>query len=302
MHGLVFLPLAILLLSGCATATMVPSPSAQPTAPTNLSSLSMAEEISLVKVGGVYEIPVEINGVLTLHFILDSGASEVHMPADVVLTLVRTGTIKDTDFLPGKTYILADGSELQSPRFTIRSLKLGRRQITDVPASVGNLTSPLLLGQSLLERLGTWGIDSQRKVLIINASTSAASSGDTVTDPVYQKALQGYQGGNYEVALVLFKQFIRQNPRSPLAGEAQYWIGESLYRRRQFEAAIVAFDEVVQKYPQSDKIPTALLKTGYAFVELQDLRNARFFLQQVQKKYPKTPEAQQAVVKLREIR
>jgi len=150
----------------------IPSPSAHPTPPTNIASLSTAEEISLVKIGGVYEIPVEVNGVLTLHFILDSGASEVNIPADVVFTLVRTGTIKDTDFLPGKTYVLADGSELRSPRFTIRSLKIGTRHITNVPASVGTLTSSLLLGQSLLERLGTWGINSQRKVLIVNPRSS----------------------------------------------------------------------------------------------------------------------------------
>src|SRR5262249_42223021 len=107
------------------------------------------------------------NGVLTLNFVLDSGASEVFIPADVVLTLLRTGTIQDTDFLPGKTYVLADGSELKSPRFTIRTLKIGSRHIYDVPASVGNLTSSLLLGQSALERLGTWGIDSQKQVLTI---------------------------------------------------------------------------------------------------------------------------------------
>lgn len=277
----------------------------QPTPSQSLSissSPSPTEEILLVQVGGVYTMPVEINGVLTLNFILDSGASEVNIPADVVLTLVRAGTIKDTDFLSGKTYVLADGSELKSPRFIIRSLKIGRQQITNVPASVGSLTSPLLLGQSLLGRLGTWGIDNQRKVLIINSDTSTASSGETITAPMYQRALRLYQGGNHEVAIVLFKQFIRQNYQSPLAGEAQYWIGESLYSLKQFQAAIVAFDEVVQKHPQSDKIPSALLKIGYAFVELQDLRNARFFLRQVRKRYPKTPESQQALVKLRELR
>ena len=46
----------------------------QPTSP-------VAEEIPLTRVGGVYELSVEINGVLTLNFILDSGAPEVHMPA-----------------------------------------------------------------------------------------------------------------------------------------------------------------------------------------------------------------------------
>jgi hypothetical protein len=110
----------------------IPSPSTEPR-----PSLSSAEEIHLAKVGGVYELPVEINGVLTLNFVVDSGAAEVNIPADVVLTLVRTGTIKDSDFLPGTTYILADGSQLSSPRFLIRSLKIGHQSLTNVSASVG---------------------------------------------------------------------------------------------------------------------------------------------------------------------
>ena len=48
-------------------------------------SALLAEDIPLSKRGGVYELPVKINGVLTLNFVLDSGASEVLIPADVVL-------------------------------------------------------------------------------------------------------------------------------------------------------------------------------------------------------------------------
>src|SRR5438552_1343316 len=70
----------------------------------------LADEIPLLKKGGVYQLPLEINGVITLHFILDTGASDVNIPADVALTLHRAGTIRDADFLPGKTYTLADGS------------------------------------------------------------------------------------------------------------------------------------------------------------------------------------------------
>src|SRR5215475_4640676 len=77
-------------------------------------SLLLAEDIPLVRKGGVYEIPVEINGVITLHFVLDTGAAEVNIPADVALTLYRAGTIWDTDFLPGRTYTLADGSMLNT--------------------------------------------------------------------------------------------------------------------------------------------------------------------------------------------
>jgi hypothetical protein len=82
-------------------------------------SLLLAEDIPLNKKGGVYEIPVEINGIITLNFVLDTGASEVNIPADVALTLYRAGTIKDADFLPGKTYRLADGSHVNSSRFVL---------------------------------------------------------------------------------------------------------------------------------------------------------------------------------------
>src|SRR5262249_22455094 len=146
--------------------TSLPETPLLPSANSSPSS-SSAEEIPLVQVSGVYALPVEINSVLTLHFILDTGASEVQLPADVVLTLVRAGTIQEADFLPGKTYVLADGSELKSPRFILRSLKIGRRQISTVPASVGSLSSSPLLGQSVLEKLGTWSMDSQRRVLVL---------------------------------------------------------------------------------------------------------------------------------------
>jgi tol-pal system protein YbgF len=125
---------------------------------------------------------------------------------------------------------------------------------------------------------------------------------DDAGDRLYKRALQEYQDGNYEVAIVLFKQFLRQYPQAPLTGHAQYWIGESLYAQKQYEAAIVAFDEVVQKHPNDAKVPAAILKQGYAFSALNDARNARFFLQQVQKKYPDSPEARQATEKLQQLK
>jgi hypothetical protein len=80
---------------------------------------------------------------------------------------VRTGTIKNTDFLPGAAYVLADGSSINSARFLLRSLKIGQRRVPEVAASVGPVASSLLLGQSFLEKLGAWGIDNQRHVLTL---------------------------------------------------------------------------------------------------------------------------------------
>ncbi len=50
-----------------------------------LATHAIAIEIPLHKHGGVYTLPVRINGIITLNFILDSGASEVAIPADVAM-------------------------------------------------------------------------------------------------------------------------------------------------------------------------------------------------------------------------
>jgi predicted aspartyl protease len=57
------------------------------------------DEISLKNDGGVYEVGVRINRAITLDFIVDSGASDVSIPADVAMTLARAGAISGSDFI-----------------------------------------------------------------------------------------------------------------------------------------------------------------------------------------------------------
>ena len=124
-------------------------------------------KISMGTHGGVFTISGRLNGVLTLDFILDSGAADVSIPADVASTLLRTQTIKQGDFLPGATYIMADGSRTRSQRFMIRQLEVGNVIVRNVPASVSSNRGDLLLGQSFLSRFPRWSIDNQSHKLIL---------------------------------------------------------------------------------------------------------------------------------------
>jgi predicted aspartyl protease len=123
--------------------------------------------VKMVESGGIYHVPVVINGALKLDFIVDSGASDVSIPADVVLTLMRTGTIKKSDFIGTEKYRLADGSAVESGTFIIRSLKVGDRTVTDVRASIADVNGPLLLGQSFLKRFKSWSQDNLAHELIL---------------------------------------------------------------------------------------------------------------------------------------
>jgi predicted aspartyl protease len=125
------------------------------------------KEVGLRIHSGILAVPVSINNAITLDFIIDSGASDVSIPADVVLTLMRAGTILPGDFLGERTYMLADGSTVPSATFRIRSLRVGDRQLADVTGSVAPVRGSLLLGQSFLRRFRSWSIDNWRQVLVL---------------------------------------------------------------------------------------------------------------------------------------
>jgi hypothetical protein len=129
----------------------------------------------MVSDGGTLRVPVTINGQLTLKFVIDSGVSDVSIPADVVMTLVRTETISDADFLGKETYRLADGSTVPSQRFVIRSLKVGEKTLENVVGSIAPVSGSLLLGQSFLSRFSSWSIDNQRQALILRSNLDAGN-------------------------------------------------------------------------------------------------------------------------------
>jgi peptidoglycan hydrolase-like protein with peptidoglycan-binding domain len=132
-------------------------------------ALGPREEIPLSPSGNVLLVPVRINGAITLPFILDSGAADVQIPADVAGTLRRAGTISEEDFIGSQVYVLADGSKLSGEQFKLRELKLGDHLVHNVVASTGPAKGDLLLGQSFLSRFGTWAIDNRRRVLILQS-------------------------------------------------------------------------------------------------------------------------------------
>jgi hypothetical protein len=91
-------PSTISQVKQCPSANM---PAAQP--PSEQRDAPGATVVPMVPDGGTFGVPVRINDQITLKFVIDSGASDVSVPADVVMTLLRTGTITDADFQFGRT-------------------------------------------------------------------------------------------------------------------------------------------------------------------------------------------------------
>ena len=149
------------------------APSAQAASASPASNSPPAQEVALEDDGGTYRVPVLINSAIDVKFTIDSGASDVSLPADIVAKLVQSGSVTRADFIGRQTFQLADGSTVPSAIFKIKSLKVGTLELQNVTASLANANSEPLLGQSFLSRLSSWSMDNQRHALVLNASTDS---------------------------------------------------------------------------------------------------------------------------------
>jgi hypothetical protein len=125
----------------------------------------------------MYRVPVMLDRRLVCPFIVDTGAGEVQVSSSLFRALFPPGSTPPV-YLPAGSYRLADGRMVHDPRFVIERLRVGDRELRHVTASIGGPDAPLLLGQNVLERLGTWSIDGDRGVLVLGERASPPPRGE----------------------------------------------------------------------------------------------------------------------------
>jgi tol-pal system protein YbgF len=111
---------------------------------------------------------------------------------------------------------------------------------------------------------------------------------------IYNLGLRLYKQKSYEAARGRFTEYVKKYPKSRLADNAQYWVGQTFYAQKKYEEAILAYNHLIKRYPKSSKVPSALLKQGLAFRALGDKRTAKIVLGKLVKKYPRSSQAKLA--------
>ncbi|MBX2830365.1 MAG: tol-pal system protein YbgF [Rhodospirillales bacterium] len=100
-----------------------------------------------------------------------------------------------------------------------------------------------------------------------SASQTAAVSIGTPEEQ-YREAFGLLRKQDFDAAETALSNFVASHPNDPLAGNAQYWLGETFYVRGEYENAAIAFTEGFQTYPDSTKAPDNLLKLGMSLANL----------------------------------
>ena len=106
----------------------------------------------------------------------------------------------------------------------------------------------------------------------------------------YEFAFDFLKRQDYPKAESALRDFLKRHPKDPLAGNAQYWLGETYYVRGDFQQAAVEFMAGYQNHPKTNKGPDNLLKLGMSMSKLNQTPGACTALSRIGKDYPDAPD------------
>ena len=131
----------------------------------------------------------------------------------------------------------------------------------------------------------------------ISVAGASISKGEKLPDvktkspeAVYQEGLDAINAGKNDEATEKFTTFLTKFPKHKLAGNAQYWLGESYYGKKDYAKAAVAFAKGYEKYKDGNKGADNILKLGLAMQMLGKKEEACTAFVNLAKEFPKAPQ------------
>ena len=177
-------------------------------------------------------------------------------------------------------------SDLENSESEIKKLKTkktlpGSSQPADFGANPGYSVS------NLPEKQETSSIEGAQTVITEEPEQRESLLPDKPPQEQYEFAVSFMKIGDYETAEFALKEFIQKNKDHDLAGNAQYWYGETFRIRQLYSDAATAYLDGYQNYPKSKKAPDNLLKLGITMVQLGEKDQGCKMISGVKKEYPK---------------
>ena len=137
----------------------------------------------------------------------------------------------------------------------------------------------------------TQSVESVSTVVTETTARSEKILPDASPEIQYKFAVSFIKIGDYETAELALREFVDNNPKHQLAGNAQYWYGETFRVRQLYQDAATAYLDGYQKYPKSNKAPVNLLKLGVMLVQIGEKEQGCSMILGIKDQYPKASQS-----------
>jgi tol-pal system protein YbgF len=176
-------------------------------------------------------------------------------------------------------------------------VRVVREKIDETNVRIASLTQDVEGLRELIPQPGAQPAPSGDPDAAPPEGETPATSGTAPTAPtalgisprrLYEQAFADYAGGQWSIAIQGFDMYLKTYPKSELADDAQYYIGESYASASNHKEAVAAYQRVIDDYPESNMLPEAWYKLGISYDRLGQPDRARAAFEQVVKKFPQS--------------
>lgn len=232
--------------------------------------------IKMTKENGVYTMPCTVNE-LRLRFIFDTGASNVCISLSEAIFMLKNGYMSESD-LKGASYSqIASGEIIENTSVILREVIVGGIKLHDVEATIiHELSAPLLLGQSAIQRLGKLQIEGE-ELVITQGQSAQTNNGCTEALFLLLGAKKHYLNGLYALASANYQKAWDLCPNQFICIDFDY-MGASYYYSQNYQLAI----EFLTKAENCEKIEykfSLYFNLSASFKEINNYNSAMIYAQ-----------------------
>lgn len=179
---------------------------------------------------------------------------------------------------------------------------------------IQTLSESLEEAKARLSRLSDQVVQTQNILQTLHGPPMAAAPATSATgapaatppsipdaDALYKSGLSYFNGGQYDLAIQAFQEYLQYYQESDLASNAQFWIAECYFNQGNYQQAILEYDKCLERYPKGNKAAGAQLKKGYALLALDQRQAGVRELRSLIQRYPNAPESELARQRLKRM-
>lgn len=200
-------------------------------------------------------------------------------------------------------------------RSTEKSLAGSNARFDSMTSQIQAVSESLDEAKARLAKLSDQAAQTQNIIQTLNTTATASPAANTTgappdakqtnnvpdADALYNSGLSAYNGGQYQLAVQAFQEYLKYYGDTDLASNAQFYIGDCYYSQKNYAQAIEEYNKCLERYPNGNKLPAAQLKKGYALLALAQKPAGVRELRSLVQRYPNSHEAALAAQKLRQL-
>ena len=120
----------------------------------------------------------------------------------------------------------------------------------------------------------------------------AANQRKLQLEKLFEIAMSDFNAGRYDLAVSGFRDFAKQFPEAPQTIDAEYWIAEAYYAKKEYDTAEKEYMDFVKKYPDGGKYCVAVYKLGLVYENQDKTKRRDLVWKNLLDRCPDSPEAQ----------